>query len=119
MDTVGKITIGCGRNLSDVGLSDDEVFVLLNNDIDEALRDLSTFPWFAALDPIRQRVLCDLRFNLGPSRLRGFKAMLRYMSEADHHAASRALQQSLWFTQVGTRGPRLVEMLRTGNDYHV
>jgi lysozyme len=117
MDSVGKITIGVGRNLSDVGLSDDEIQVLLDDDINEVIRDLTTFPWFPDLDPVRQRVLCDLRFNLGPVRLRGFKAMLRYMSEADHPAAARALQASLWYTQVGTRGPRLVTMLRTGDDY--
>lgn len=119
MDSVGKITIGCGRNLSDVGLSDEEIFVLLNNDIDAVIHDLDAFPWFTSLDPIRQRVLCDLRFNLGPVRLRGFKMLLRAMSEADHPAAAHALQHSLWYSQVGTRGPRLVNMLRTGDDYHV
>ena len=117
MDTVGKITIGVGRNLSDVGLSDDEIFYLLNNDLDEVLRDLETFPWFAELDPIRQRVMADLRFNLGPDRFRGFKMMLRCMASGDHAGASNALRSSVWFSQVRTRGPRLVDMLRTGEDY--
>ena len=118
MDTVGKITIGVGRNLSDVGLHESEIFVLLGNDLDDVVHDLSTFPWFAGLDPIRQRVLCDLRFNLGPTRFRGFKILLRKMSEADFPAAAHALQHSLWYSQVGTRGPRLVKMLRSGEDYH-
>ncbi len=118
MDTVGKITIGVGRNLSDVGLSDDEIFCLLGNDIDAVVHDLATFPWYASLDPIRQRVMADLRFNLGPTKFRTFKAMLRNMAEGDPPAAARSLQSSLWYTQVGTRGPRLVEMLRTGCDYH-
>jgi len=119
MDSVGKITIGVGRNLSDVGLSDSEIFVLLNNDIDAVLHDLSTFPWFDSLDPIRQRVLADVRFNLGPARLRGFHLMLHALSRADYIAAAGELRDSRWFTQVGARGPRLVAMLRTGEDYHV
>lgn len=119
MCSAGKITIGVGRNLTDCGLSDAEIFFLLDNDIDAVIHDLSTFPWFASLDPIRQRVLADLRFNLGPSRLRGFKMMLHALSSADHPAAAQALQASLWYTQVGTRGPRLVNMLRTGDDYRV
>ena len=33
VDTVGKTTIGVGRNLDDVGLTDDEIDYLLDNDI--------------------------------------------------------------------------------------
>jgi lysozyme len=36
IDTVDKATIGCGRNLTDVGISQDEVFLLLYNDVTRA-----------------------------------------------------------------------------------
>ncbi len=36
--SVGKLTIGIGRNLDDVGLSDDEQYYLLNNDVERATR---------------------------------------------------------------------------------
>ena len=40
-------TIGVGRNLRDVGLSDDEIEYLLNNDIDRVEKQLDTyFPWW-------------------------------------------------------------------------
>ena len=90
MDTVGKITIGCGRNLSDVGISHAEAMMLLDHDLDAAVADLASFPWFATLDAVRQRAVCDMRFNLGPSRFRSFKRMLRMMSEGDYPRAAAA-----------------------------
>ena len=72
VDTVGKMTIGCGRNISDKGISFAEAMMLLDHDLDEAITDLSgSFPWFLTLDAVRQRVLVDMRLNLGPSRFRG------------------------------------------------
>ena len=38
-DSVGKWTIGVGRNLDDVGISEDEAMYLLRNDISRAKRD--------------------------------------------------------------------------------
>lgn len=116
-DTVGKITIGVGRNLTDRGLSDDEIDYLLNNDVDECVADLATFPWFATLDSIRQRVMVDMRFNLGPSRFRGFRRMLTAIAEKDYAKAAHSMQNSLWARQVKTRAVRLVQMMRSGEDY--
>src|SRR5678816_491026 len=77
VDTVGKITIGVGRNLTDKGISRSEGLILLDNDIAEVVTDLAqSFPWFPHLDPIRQRVLMDMRFNLGPTRFRKFVSTL-------------------------------------------
>lgn len=114
MDTVGKITIGVGRNLSDKGLSDREIDTLLTNDIDECIADLASFPWFRSLDAIRQRVLVDLRFNLGPTRFRAFKRTLRMIEQGDYDKAADALRNSLWAKQVGQRADRLIRMMRTG-----
>ena len=83
VDTVGKLTIGVGRNITDVGISETEAMYLLVNDIDACIRDLATFTWFPELDPIRQRVLVDMRFNLGPSRFRGFKNTLVAVARGD------------------------------------
>lgn len=115
-DTVGKITIGIGRNLSDKGISADEAAFLLENDIEECLADCATFPWFAALNGVRQRVICDMRFNLGPSRLRQFTNTLAAVGRGDYEAASRGMLKSLWAKQVKGRAVRLAEMMRTGRD---
>jgi lysozyme len=117
MDTVGKVTVGVGRNLSDKGLSDDEILYLLNNDIDECVADLATFPWFANLDAIRQRVMVDFRFNVGPKGLRNFKGLLRALESGNYIDAAKHLRDSLWYRQVKTRGVRLVQMMRTGQEF--
>lgn len=115
-DTVGKLTIGVGRNLTDKGISTEEATSLLNHDINECLSDLHTFAWFMRLDAVRQRALIDLRFNLGPSRFRGFRNMLAALEKGDPLTAAAHLQDSAWFGQVGQRGPRLVKMLGDGTD---
>ena len=113
-DTVGKITIGCGRNLTDVGISEDEARMLLDHDLDACIEDLATFPWFPTLDPVRQRALVDMRFNLGPSRFREFKMMLAAVAGGDYEQAGKRVLMSKYATQVKTRARTIARMLATG-----
>ena len=113
-DTVGKLSIACGRNLDDRGLSDDEIAYLLNNDINECFRQLdASFPWFFALDVVRQRVLVDLCF-MGIGKLRGFKKMLAAIERKDWETAADELLASRYADQVGQRAVTLAAMLDTG-----
>jgi lysozyme len=117
-DTVGKLTIGVGRNLDDRGLSDDEIAYLLANDIKMVKEDLDrALPWWRQMDAVRQRVLADMCFNLGISRLLLFRNTLKAMKEGDYALAASGMRNSLWYKQVGTRGIRLVKMMETGEDY--
>lgn len=118
-DSVGKWTIGHGRNLSDRGLSDDEAALLLTHDLDDAIRECAaTFPWFVDETTIRQQVLVELLFNMGKPTLLGFKNTLRLWAAGDHIAAAAHLRKSNWYRQVGgdvgQRGHRLAFMLETG-----
>jgi lysozyme len=113
-DTVGKWTIGCGRNLTDKGLSESEIDYLLMNDIRECTDDLKTFLWWDDLDEVRRNVLIDMRFNLGPSRFRGFKATLAAVAMGDYVTASDQMRKSKWYRQVKGRGERLARMMATG-----
>ena len=114
-DTVGKLTIGVGRNLTDMGITLDEAMMMLDHDIDRCVVELATaFPWFISLDPMRQRVCVDLCFNMGIARLSGFKNTLAAVARRDYDAAAQGLHDSKWYGQVGRRGPWLVEALRTG-----
>ena len=61
LDTVGKLTIGVGRNLSDRGLSEDEIDLLLASDIaiaEEACADIfgPGFAGMAARDRTRMHL---------------------------------------------------------------
>jgi lysozyme len=117
-DTVGKLTIGVGRNLDDRGLSDDEIAYLLANDIKMVKEDLDrALPWWRQMDAVRQRVLADMCFNLGISRLLLFRNTLKAMKEGDYELAASGMRNSLWYKQVGTRAIRLVKMMETGEDY--
>ena len=113
-----KITIGVGRNVDKaggLGLSDDEVDYLLQNDIDRVISELeSEYDWFSDLDDIRQDAMIDISFNLGQTRLRSFKKALSAMSEGDWDNAADQFMDSRWSDQVGIRAKNLTNMIRSG-----
>jgi len=114
-DSVGIWTIGYGRNLQDVGIRQDEARLMLENDLTVAMNDARfLFDDFAALTPNRQRVLVDMAFNLGRTRLAGFKAMWAALERGDYHAAAAEMKDSRWARQVGNRADRLARMMKEG-----
>ena len=116
VDTVGKTTIGWGRNLTDVGISYDEALYLFNNDVVHAENECYThFSWFYALDEVRREVITMLCFNLGINGLLGFKLMLKAIERGDWTGAAWELSNSQWKTQVGKeRHDCLVSALEYG-----
>ncbi len=117
--TAGKLSIGAGRNLDDVGLSDDEIDYLLANDITRSVADLDKhLPWWRKLSPVRQRVMVNLCFNMGIGNdtrgLRSFKNTLTRIQAGDYDGAARGMAGSKWARQVGARATRLIAMMREG-----
>lgn len=116
VDSVGKVSIGIGRNLDDVGMSEDEITLFFLNDVARAEHLLSTMlPWAAQLDEIRYRVLLDMAFNMG-GRLLQFKQTLSSIKRGDYSEAASLMLQSKWATQVKSRAIRLAAMMRTGKE---
>lgn len=114
-DPVGKLSIGYGRNLDDVGISKLEAEVLLDHDLASAEMECrKAFPWFPALSDVRQRVLVNMCFNLGLTKLKTFTRMLSALSQHDYALASREMLQSKWAEQVKGRALRLAKMMRDG-----
>lgn len=113
-DTVGKLTVGVGRNISDVPFSDDEIDLMLANDIKRAQDGLSAYPWYTALDPVRQAAVTNLAFNLGLHGLLGFPHFLAALAKQDWPTAASELANSVWATQVGARAARLEQQIATG-----
>ena len=114
-DSVGKLTIGVGRNLDDKGLSKAEINILLNNDINDCESDLDReMPWWRQLSDNRQRVLLNMCFNLGIPRLKGFKSMLRDVQNGLYDQAAVEMIDSLWARQVGGRAVRLAKLMKNG-----
>lgn len=116
--TAGKLTLGIGRNIEDVGISKDEAMLLLRNDIEAAETSLAmAFPWFDNLNAVRQRALIDLRFNMGLGRLKTFRKALAAMATARWGDAALELLNSAWAKQVQpSRRDRIVRMIQTGAD---
>lgn len=113
-DTVGKLTIGVGRNLDDNGISEDEALVMLKNDIDQAFDELSQFDWFNSLKPVKQDALVNMCFNLGLPRLLSFKRMIAALESGDYQTAADEALDSKWAVQVGERANRIAEVIRNG-----
>ncbi|WP_286810797.1 glycoside hydrolase family protein [Marinobacter sp. UBA2678] len=114
LDTVGKLTVGYGRNLEDVGISRDEADFMLDNDIDQVERQLETIDEYRDLDPVRQTVIANMAFNLGFAGLMGFKNMWSAIDRRDWDRAAKEMLNSKWARQVGVRAVELSEIMRTG-----
>ena len=115
--SAGYETIGVGRNISKsgMGLSDDEVDYLLENDIARVIKELSSeYPWFNDLDDVRKDAMIDISFNLGATRLRGFRRALAAMEVADHTLAAKEFLDSKWSRDVKGRAHELASMIETG-----
>jgi lysozyme len=113
-DSMGIPTIGVGRNLRDVGLSKDEIDLLLNNDIKRVTAQLEQFDWFNGMDYVRQAALMNMCFNVGLASLMHFPTMLHCLSVKDWSGAAAAALDSKWATQVGDRAHRVAQQILTG-----
>ena len=133
--TAGALTVGVGRNLDAVGLSRDELYalgrsladvrrtgvshdeamLLLDNDITRCEAALDRLlPWWRGLSDARQRVLMNMCFNLGESRLLGFRNTLPAIRDGKYLTATAGMRKSLWARQVKGRADRLITMMREG-----
>ena len=99
------------------GITKEEALVLLAHDIEDCEQDLKQFGWFGRLDPVRRKVVLDMRFNLGPGGFRGFRKMIAALTRGDYEEAAKEMKDSKWYWEVGNRSRRLVKMMVTGHDY--
>jgi|TARA_B100000123_G_scaffold272287_1_gene254422 lysozyme len=112
--TSGKTTIGVGRNLEDIGITEQEAELLLLNDIGRVKQELVNDQWYMNLDPVRKAVIENMSFNLGYPTLKKFQNMIAHISEGNFELASKEMLNSRWSKQVGQRSIELAEQMRTG-----
>lgn len=114
-DTVGKWTIGVGRNLDDIGISEQEAEMLLLNDIKEAERQLiTTMPWTQELDEVRFSALLNFVFNVGIGTASKFVNAMGLLKDEKYDMAADEFLQSKWARQVGNRAIEVTNQIRTG-----
>lgn len=114
-DTVGKLTIGYGRNLDDKGIDEEEADYLLQRDLDYASRMARIYvPGFEEIDEARQGVLVEMIFNMGLARFLDFRRMLMAARRRDWPAVAAEMADSRWHKQVGQRARTLEEIMISG-----
>jgi lysozyme len=114
-DTVGKLTIGVGRNLDDIGVNDAEISLMLDNDIARAeAAAYRLVPTFEDLSDVRKAVIVNMAFNLGERTLGGFHDTLQAIAEQRWEDAADHMLESHWASQVGARAQRLAQAMRDG-----
>jgi lysozyme len=118
-----KDTTGVGHNLEakplpagwKYPLNDVQVNALLDDDLEDVFHDLDrNLPWWTDLNDVRQRVLANMCFNLGITKLLGFRNTLVAMRQGKYDAAADGMLASAWATQVKGRAQRLADMMRRG-----
>ena len=134
-DTVGKWTVGYGRNLEDNPLSVEEVLELFDRtefkntgmadtffeklllrDIELHKEDLEqNLAMFPMCDQDEQTVLIDMAFNLGVPTLLQFDGMLHAIDNDDRVQAAVELLDSNYAEQVKTRAADNARLLAGGD----
>lgn len=114
-DSLGLITIGVGRCLDTKGITRQEAFALLDNDIADAERDCAAlFPSFDQLSENRRAVLLNMAFNIGRERLSGFRLFRQAIDSGDWGRAAQEMLASRWAEQTGIRAKRLAAQMIAG-----
>lgn len=110
-----RLTIGIGRNLTDVGISDDECMYLFRNDMAKAQAQCEqTFDWFDSLDDVRQGVIVCMAFQMGIAGVQKFRKMILAIKVRDYTTAASEMLTSAWAVQTPNRAMRMAQIMRTG-----
>jgi lysozyme len=112
----GKLTIGVGRNVEDLGITLQEAMYLLDGDIARVSAELDrNAPWWRQMSEPRQRALANMCFQLGWPRLSRFVRMLAAMQAGQWDRAAVEARDSLWFRQTqASRTRRVINAIREG-----
>ena len=109
----GKTTIGVGRNLDDVGITEDEAMEMLENDIERVKSQLAkALPWLETKPPDVQRAIANMTFQMGLGALLKFKKMLAALQARDYNAARREALDSAWAKQTPQRAKRVTDLFK-------
>lgn len=113
----GKLTIGYGRNLEDVGIAEEEAEMLFLNDYNRARGNLRALlvSYGIKEDDVNRDVfyaLTDMMFNMGYSRMSQFKKLFSELKKGSYEGVAREMKDSKWYTQVGNRSKKLVEIVK-------
>ena len=136
-DSKGNPTIGIGFNLNDAdnlrylkergvnaealisgkeALTPSGVKQLYVFSMNKAYNDALKFdPDLASRPRAAQAAILDMSFNLGLTKLNKFVEMKKALQANDYQKAADEMVDSNWYKQVKTRGPRMVDIMRSAS----
>lgn len=115
VDSVGVQTIGYGRAIGRIGITEEEAELLLEHDVARTIGDLDfACSWWRNLDEARQASLAEMCFQLGLNGLLGFRHMLEALRTGRYAEAAGHLMQSKYAEQVPERAKRLAAVFVSG-----
>lgn len=110
--TAGANTIGFGRNLDALGISEEEAEHMLRNDVARVEHELDkAYPWWVKCPGSVRQAMTNMVFNLGIKRFGSFKRMLACLQAGDYRGASVNALDSKWADQVGDRAVRIANQI--------
>lgn len=120
-DTAGLWTVGVGHMIGPTlprewnrKFTPQEIDQLFAKDYAEHKAAAQRIPGFEKLNSNGQAAVIDLTFNMGPAWFRKFPAASAALAKGDMQTFANEMQNSMWFRQVGNRGPTIVAMIRSG-----
>jgi len=112
-DHLGILTIGIGHNLSE-GLTPQMVKFIFDEDVKIAKTELCrVFPAdiLNCLPSAKYWVLVDMMFQLGASKFRSFRKMIRAINKLDYKTAAKEMLNSRWARQSPLRARELASIM--------
>lgn len=108
----GHPTIAWGFALDTAPLTQTEAMPILESRAAAVWTQLQAkLPWVVTAPENIQRALCNMAYNLGVAGLLTFNQFLALVQQGNYTAASADLETTLWFKQVGKRGPAIQALL--------
>ena len=95
-------------------LTERETRTLYNHSLTQAFKDAQSYdPNFAKRPEAVKMTLVDMAFNLGLTKLNKFVDMKKGLMNNDYNMAADEMVDSNWYKQVKSRGPRMVDVMRS------
>lgn len=111
----GNPTIGYGFALNVAPFTTEEALSILRGRASAVVAALvAALPWMDILSEPRQRALGNMAYNMGAAGLQKFDTFLGLMKQGQFGEAADDLEKTAWYSQVGDRAKRIVEIIRTG-----
>ena len=113
-DHLGYWTVGWGHNIHWITeMPQHEQW--LKQDVREAIDNAQIWlPSIGELSDTRQEVIAEMFFQMGASRMEGFKRLRAALQDKDFERAAYEMNDSRWANQTPVRAQELITLMREG-----